>query len=119
MNDDRTETRVSARQALIACLTAMTWLAGGVSAAAADGDPEAGRIKSETCKGCHGSAGYKNIYPMYNVPKLVGLSGDYIKLALLAYRTAERDHPTMRSQAGSMTDQDIADIAAYIGSLGQ
>lgn len=83
----------------------------------AAGDVEAGRIKAETCIGCHGVESYKNTYPTYRVPKLVGQHADYIAVALKAYRAGEREHPTMRSQAASMTDQDIDDIAAYIGSL--
>lgn len=85
--------------------------------AVADGDVDAGKIKAWTCTGCHGSEAYKNIYPTYSVPKLRGQSAYYIESALKAYRSGERDHPTMRAQAGSMTDADIADIAAYIASL--
>ncbi len=84
----------------------------------ADGDVDAGRVKAWTCNGCHGSEAYKNIYPTYSVPKLRGQSANYISVALKAYRTGERKHPTMRAQAGSMSDNDIADIAAYIASLG-
>ncbi len=83
----------------------------------AEGDVEAGRAKVETCLGCHGIEGYKNTYPTFRVPKLKGQHGKYIALSLKAYRSGERDHPTMQSQAGAMTDQDIADIAAYIESL--
>lgn len=86
--------------------------------ALADGDVDAGKIKSWTCSGCHGSEAYKNIYPTYSVPKLRGQSANYISVALKAYRSGERKHPTMRAQAGSMTDNDIADVAAYIASLG-
>lgn len=100
---------VAAFAALAASITAPTVLA--------DGDIDAGRIKSWTCTGCHGSDAYKNIYPTYSVPKLRGQSANYITLALQAYRSGERQHPTMRAQAGSMTDNDIADIAAYISSL--
>ncbi|MFK7885820.1 MAG: cytochrome c [Gammaproteobacteria bacterium] len=85
--------------------------------AAADGDIDAGKIKASTCTGCHGSEAYKNIYPTYSVPKLRGQSASYIAVALKAYRSGERAHPTMRAQAGSMSDNDIADIAAYISSL--
>ncbi len=83
----------------------------------ADGDAQAGRAKAETCFGCHGIEGYKNTYPTFRVPKLKGQHGIYIALALKAYRAGDREHPTMRSQAGAMTDQDIDDIAAYIESL--
>ncbi|KAA9132050.1 cytochrome c [Marinihelvus fidelis] len=85
--------------------------------AMAEGDPEAGRIKAYTCKGCHGIPDYKNIYPTYSVPKIGGQNEAYITAVLKAYRTGERKHPTMQAQAESMTDQDIADIAAWLGSL--
>jgi len=83
----------------------------------AEGDAQAGRAKAETCLGCHGIEGYKNTYPTFRVPKLKGQHGSYVALALKAYRAGERSHPTMRSQAGSLSDQDIADIATYIDSL--
>lgn len=88
-----------------------------IPAAHADGDAQAGRVKAETCIGCHGIEGYKNTYPTFRVPKLKGQHGAYITLALKAYRSGDREHPTMRSQAGVLSDQDIADIAAYIDSL--
>ena len=89
------------------------------SAAFAAGDVEAGKVKFETCKGCHVSAGYKNSYPNYSVPKLFGQNVEYLIVALKAYRSGEREHPTMVSQASSMSDQDIEDVAAFIGSLSQ
>ena len=85
--------------------------------AMAAGDAQAGMQKAETCIGCHGIAGYKNTYPSFRVPKLRGQHASYIILALKAYRAQERKHPTMRAQAGPLTDQDIEDIAAYIASL--
>ena len=102
-------------------ISILTVLLSSLSLAApvafADGDAQAGRAKAETCIGCHGIEGYKNTYPTFRVPKLKGQHGAYIVLALKAYRTGERTHPTMRSQAGTLSDQDIADIAAYIESL--
>ena len=98
--------------AVLACLLA-------VPSVHAQGDVDAGRVKSWTCTGCHGSEAYKNTYPTYSVPKLRGQSAAYIATALKAYRAGERMHPTMNAQAGSMTDEDIADIAAYIASLGE
>lgn len=103
------------RISMLTVLLALPFAA--VPAAHADGDAQAGRVKAETCIGCHGIEGYKNTYPTYRVPKLQGQNGAYISLALKAYRAGERKHPTMRSQAGVLTDQDIADIAAYIDSL--
>jgi cytochrome c553 len=84
--------------------------------ALAAGDTEAGRLKSNTCMGCHGIPGYTNAYPAYRVPKLGGQSPEYLDLALRAYRSGERPHPTMRAQAANLSDQDIADIAAFLAT---
>jgi cytochrome c553 len=81
------------------------------------GDPEAGKIKSYTCTGCHGIPGYKNVYPTYHVPKLGGQNEAYIAASLKAYRAGERQHSTMVLQSEALSDEDIADIAAYFASL--
>ncbi len=86
------------------------------SAAFAGGDVGSGRVKAEACLGCHGIAGYRNAYPSYRVPKVGGQSETYLIAALNAYRSGDRDHPTMRAQGATLSDQDIADIAAYLAS---
>lgn len=80
----------------------------------AEGDFEAGRVKANTCMGCHGIPNYNNVYPTYRVPRVGGQSPQYIAAALKAYRSGERAHATMRAQAANLSDQDIADIAAYL-----
>lgn len=85
----------------------------------AEGNPETGRIKAYTCTGCHGIPGYNNAYPNYRVPKLGGQNYEYIVTALKGYRAGERIHPTMRAQAGSLSDQDIEDVASYFVSLSE
>jgi len=84
----------------------------------AAGDVEAGKIKAYTCTGCHGIPGYNNVYPTYKVPKIGGQNREYLVLSLHAYRNGERDHPTMKLQAESLSDQDIEDVSAYFASLG-
>jgi len=81
------------------------------------GDPEAGKLKSYTCTGCHGIPGYKNVYPTFHVPKLGGQNEAYIVAALKAYRAGQRNHKTMELQSQALSDEDIADIAAYFASL--
>lgn len=81
---------------------------------AVEGNPEDGRIKVYTCTGCHGIPNYKNVYPHYSVPKIHNQNYAYLVGALTAYKNGERSHPTMRAQGESMTEQDIADIAAYL-----
>jgi cytochrome c553 len=94
-----------------ALVTGLAW-AAAVSAA----DPARGEVIADTCMGCHGIPGYKNVYPTYDVPMLGGQNAEFIAEALKAYRSGDRRHPTMRVQAAPMTDQDIADIAAYFSS---
>jgi cytochrome c553 len=77
------------------------------------GDAKHGKAISYTCLGCHGIEGYKNAYPMYSVPKLEGQRPEYLAAALHEYKSGDREHLTMHSQASTLSDQDIADIAAY------
>ena len=50
------------------------------------------------------------------MPKLGGQNADYLEIALQGYRRGTRSHPTMHAQASSLSDQDIADVAAYLAS---
>ena len=79
----------------------------------AEGDAEAGELLSFTCLGCHGIEGYRNAYPSYRVPRLGGQRAGYIINALTAYKAGTRAHPTMQAQGGSLSEQDIEDIAAW------
>lgn len=85
--------------------------------AALKGDAARGKSLTYTCRGCHGVTGYKNAYPSYHVPKLGGQSETYLNNALKEYREGKRKHPTMQAQAESFSEQDIADIAAYLSSI--
>lgn len=87
--------------------------------ALAEGDTERGKVLAYTCLGCHGIPGYRNAYPSYRVPMLGGQSPTYLDIALRAYRSGERTHSTMQAQAASLSDTDIADLAAYFGSKGE
>ena len=91
--------------------------AAEATAAPAAGDATRGKGLTYTCRGCHGLTGYKNAYPSYRVPKLGGQSETYLNNALKEYRGGKRKHPTMQAQAESFSEQDIADIAAYLSSL--
>jgi len=84
----------------------------------AEGDVEVGKELAYTCLGCHGIDGYRNAYPSYRVPKLGGQKAAYLEIALQGYRGDKRPHPTMTGQASSLSDQDIADVAAYLASIG-
>jgi cytochrome c553 len=80
------------------------------------GDATRGAVLGETCKGCHGVPGSHNAYPSYYVPKLGGQNLEYIEIALQGYRRGTRSHPTMQAQASSLSDQDIADLAAFFST---
>ncbi|WP_425973737.1 c-type cytochrome [Tepidimonas sp. HKU78] len=91
--------------------------AAAVQAQTPAGDVKAGEAKAAMCIGCHGIPGYQNSFPeIHKVPMISGQSGPYIAAALQAYRKGDRKHPTMRGIAGSLSDQDIADLAAYYAS---
>lgn len=95
------------------CLGLGVVLAPGISQAA-DGDPVAGKGKTAMCAGCHGIDGYKTAFPVtYSVPKLGGQHAAYIVKALQGYKSGDRMHPSMRAIAAGLTDQDMADVAAY------
>ena len=83
----------------------------------AKGAAARGKPLAYTCTGCHGIVEYKNAYPSYRVPKIGGQNEEYIVAALTGYKKGERNHPTMKAQARSFSEQDIADIAAYLSGL--
>jgi cytochrome c553 len=83
------------------------------------GNAEAGGKKTAMCMGCHGIIEYHASFPeIFKVPKIAGQSATYIVSALNQYKGGERKNPTMRAIADSLSDQDIADLAAFYGQLG-
>ncbi|MGA2549881.1 MAG: cytochrome c [Burkholderiaceae bacterium] len=82
------------------------------------GDAARGHDKVAQCVGCHGLPEYKTAFPeVYRVPMIGGQNAQYLQSALHEYKKGERTHPSMRYIAGSLSDQDIADIAAYYSSV--
>ncbi len=95
--------------ALLALLGTM-----GLSLSASAQDAKAGEKKAAMCIGCHGIPDYKASFPeIYRVPKIAGQNAKYIVSALTQYKKGDRKHPTMRGIAASLSDQDIADLAAF------
>ncbi|MFT4174651.1 MAG: cytochrome c [Rhodocyclaceae bacterium] len=89
-----------------------------IPAHAADMRAQIGQKKISMCIGCHGIPGYRTAFPeVYQVPKLGGQHADYIVAALKAYKSGERDHADMRSIANSLSERDMADIAAYYAKV--
>jgi len=97
----------------VACAVA----AAATMTVAAEGDAMAGKSKNSMCAGCHGIGGYKTVFPeTYRVPKLGGQHAAYIVKALQEYKAGNRSHPTMRAIAATLSDKDMADLAAYYAS---
>ena len=76
--------------------------------------------KVAMCIGCHGIKGYQASFPeIHKVPMIGGQDAKFIAAALNAYKKGERKHPTMRGIALALSEQDIAEIAAYYQQQGQ
>jgi cytochrome c553 len=95
--------------ALVAVLVTM-----GLSQSASAQDAKAGEKKAAMCIGCHGIPDYKASFPeVYRVPMIAGQNAKYIVSALTQYKKGDRKHPTMHAIAASLSDQDMADLAAF------
>ena len=98
---------------VVSCVTAATM------AQEIKGDAKAGESKNAMCVGCHGIKGYQASFPeVYKVPMISGQSAKYIVASLNAYKKGERKHPSMRGISETLTDQDMADLAAYYSAGG-
>ncbi len=85
----------------------------------AEGDAGRGKELGFTCLGCHGIEGYRNAYPSFRVPRLGGQRAEYLRAALDAYRAGTRPHPTMQAQAGSLSEDDVDDLVAWLATFGE
>lgn len=93
-------------------------LASSVASGQVTGDAAAGHNKTRMCIGCHGISGWRTAFPeVYSVPKIYGQHPAYLVKALQAYKSGERAHPSMRAIAADLSEQDIADLAAYYGGV--
>jgi cytochrome c553 len=97
--------------ALAACFSAQAFAAG---------DADSGKQKSQACAACHGPDGNSPTGPDF--PRLAGQHYDYLLKALRDYKSGARKNVIMGGQVGSLSPQDMADLAAYFssqkGSLG-
>jgi cytochrome c553 len=102
--------------AALAAAVASPWASGQ---GAPVGDAARGRDKTQMCQGCHGIEGWRTAYPeVYRVPRIGGQHEAYLVKALQEYKSGERSHPSMRAIAASLSDKDMADLAAYYGQTG-
>lgn len=83
-------------------------------AAGASGNSQRGQEKSQVCQSCHGATGNESLQPSY--PKLAGQHADYLRHSLKAYRDGGRQNAVMSGIAAGLSDQDIADLAAWYSS---
>ena len=104
---------------LLSLLIALAAVGAMVSPARAQ-DAKAGEKKVAMCIGCHGIPGYQASFPeIHKVPMISGQNAKYIIASLTAYKKGDRKHPTMKSIAASLTDQDMADVAAFYEQQGK
>ncbi|MFM9916323.1 MAG: c-type cytochrome [Rhizobacter sp.] len=101
-------------------LALLLLISAGFCTGAVAQDAKAGEKKAYLCIGCHGITGYQASFPeIHKVPMIAGQSAPYIVSALTAYKKGERLHPTMKGVAASLTEQDMADLAAFYESQAQ
>jgi cytochrome c553 len=101
---------------LMLALTGVTFTA---QAQELKGDAAKGAKLNASCIGCHGIPGYQSSFPeVHRVPAISGQNAKYIVAALNAYKRGERKHGTMRAVAASLSEQDMADLAAYYAAHG-
>jgi cytochrome c553 len=93
---------------------ALSPILAAAQTAAPAGDAQKGSQKVQMCQGCHGILGWRTAYPeVYHVPKIAGQHPAYIVAALKEYRAGQRNHPSMDAITATLSDQDMADLAAY------
>ena len=101
------------KAARLICLTTFTLgLAAGT--AWAGGDAAAGEGKAATCSACHGAAGEGTDMG----PTLAGMDEAAFAEAIAAYKSGARDNAMMAGSAAALSEDDVADLAAYYASLG-
>ena len=104
---------------LLSLLIVLATSIGGVATAQAQ-DAKEGEKKMAMCIGCHGIPGYQASFPeVHKVPMIAGQGAKYIIAALNAYKKGDRKHPTMRGIAVTLSDTDMADLAAFYEQQGK
>lgn len=88
-------------------------LLGALGTAHAAGTASAGQAKSATCAACHGADG-NSMVPTF--PRLAGQHVEYLTKQLMDFKSGARKDPTMTAMAAPLSDQDVADLAAYFAS---
>lgn len=100
------------KKVLLIASVAAALAAGPV--AQAEGDAAAGQAKSVACAACHGADGNSELNPVW--PRLAGQHASYIAKQLAGFKSGERKDTTMAPMAMPLSEQDMADLAAYFAS---
>lgn len=95
------------------CLLAVL-IAGAVSTPVLAADATAAKSRAAQCFVCHGADGLAKVP---DAPNLAGQNPAYLAKALKDYRSGKREHEVMSMMAKNLTDEDIALVAAYFGSI--
>lgn len=88
----------------------------GLPPVSTGGEPalaKAGKTKASICLGCHGPDAEGN----GQIPRLAGQHPEYLERQLNYFKTGSRKNGHMQAIAGSLTEADIKELAAYFGSL--
>jgi len=88
-------------------------LLGIVGTVHAGGDAKTGKAKAGACAGCHGANGEGNAPN----PALAGKPEDQLLQAMKDYKSGKRANPVMKTFASQLSDQDMANLAAYYALL--
>ncbi|CAH1563565.1 c-type cytochrome [Vibrio rotiferianus] len=102
------------KKMMVGAVVALGMFSGQVLAA---GDVAAGQAKAAVCAACHGADGIA-VIPGY--PNLKGQNEQYIATSIKAYKQGQRTGglaPVMQAQANLLSDEDIANLAAFYASL--
>jgi len=94
-------------------LSVVTMILLATGAAQAAGDAAAGKAKAAVCVACHGANG-QGVPPN---PALTGKSADELLQALQDYKSGKRSNPVMKGLTAGLSDQDMANLAAYYASI--
>lgn len=81
----------------------------------AQGNAQAGQAKAAACVACHGQSGNESLLP--NVPKIGGQGERYLLKQLQDIKSDVRPVPLMKGFVDPLSEQDLADLAAYYASL--
>jgi cytochrome c553 len=105
------------RNTIAACATVVLATSFSSAQVANAADAANGEKLAQTCLGCHGAPGLRNPGPVYAIPMIGGQHAEYIVSSLKEYKEKTRSHKTMQAQASNLSDEGMADIAAFFSQM--